>query len=241
VLLVGAHEAGHALAASLLGIKVSSIDISGAGGACWTEAPRKISHAAVVYSAGIIVQIILLATVLLYVQVAGDPISRFGQSLVTTFTVVNAILLVINLIPMRARGLDTDGAVLWQLLRHALGYRTNPLEQYVAVPAEESPVFPPDTALLDSPSLVPKGFEQGIEVLNDSKTPMEFVVTCFTRHLALDREQALRTMLAIHNDGGVLIALPSKQRAQEVAAAITAEAEQHGHVLVCRAVEMPGQ
>ena len=51
----------------------------------------------------------------------------------------------------------------------------------------------------------------------------------------------MRIMLAIHNQGGALIALPSQERVVEVAAAITAEAKQHGHVLVCRAVEAPAE
>jgi ATP-dependent Clp protease adapter protein ClpS len=241
VLLIGAHEAGHALAAILFGIKVSSIDISGAGGVCRIEAPRKASHGAVVFSAGIVVQLILLGATLLYVQLVGYPTSRFGRSLVATFTIVNVIMVVLNLMPMRVRGLETDGAVLWRLFRHAFGNLPNPFEQYVALPIDESPVFPPDTRLLTKPSLVPKDFEQGIEVLNDANTPMEVVVACLSRHLGLNREGATRTMLAIHNQGGVLIALPSKERAVAVAAAITAEVEQHGHVLVCRAVEVPAE
>jgi hypothetical protein len=129
---------------------------------------------------------------------------------------INAILLVINLIPMRAGGgRATDGSVLWQLFQHAPGNRPNPFEPYLALPDDQAPIFPPDTQLLTRPALVPKGFKQGVEVLNDAKTPMELVVTCLTRHLGLEREAALRTMLATHNQGGALIALPSMERAVE--------------------------
>jgi hypothetical protein len=41
-----------------------------------------------------------------------------------------------------------------------------------------SRVLPPETSLLDTPEFVPPGFVHGIEVLNDDKTPMDFVITC---------------------------------------------------------------
>jgi ATP-dependent Clp protease adapter protein ClpS len=99
-----------------------------------------------------------------------------------------------------------------------------------------SPVFPPGTGLLSIDELIPDGFTTGIEILNDNTTPMLFVVTMLVRHLHLTQEHAIDRTLAIHETGGLLIALPDMASAECVAAAITSDARQHNHGLVCRAV-----
>jgi hypothetical protein len=118
-----------------------------------------------------------------------------------------------NLLPSKsAKGLPSDGYVLWKLLLHVFGNHPNPVP-YVVAP-DQGPVFPPDTRLLTIKGLVPQGFLTGIEILNDKTTPMEFVVTTLMRHLNLDHDGAVSLMLAIHNKGGSVISLPSMQRAQ---------------------------
>jgi ATP-dependent Clp protease adapter protein ClpS len=136
-----------------------------------------------------------------------------------------------------ARGLPSDGYVLWNLLLHVFGNKPSPVLYGVATP-DKAPVFPPDTRLLTIKELVPLGFLAGIEILNDKTTPMEFVVTTLMRHLDLDRESALSLMLAIYNKGGALVPLPSIQRAEAVAAAMVADASASGHKFICRAVDV---
>jgi ATP-dependent Clp protease adapter protein ClpS len=57
------------------------------------------------------------------------------------------------------------------------------------------------------------------------------------RHLKLDRESAIAAMLQIHARGGLLLPLADPAQAAEVASEVTREARDHGHPLVCRAVE----
>lgn len=101
-----------------------------------------------------------------------------------------------------------------------------------------SPVLPPETSLIDAPEFVPPGFTQGIEILNDNLTPMEFVTSVLAAHLGLTPENAHRTMLQIHSEGGALLATPSLDEARRIAALITAEAAKCGHPLACRAVSI---
>jgi ATP-dependent Clp protease adapter protein ClpS len=101
-----------------------------------------------------------------------------------------------------------------------------------------SPVLPPGTSLLSLPDFVPPGFRQGIEILNDNTTPMEFVVAVLSAHVGLSSEDSIRMMVRIHRRGGALISTPSLVDAQRVAAQITAEATTQGYPLVCTAVSM---
>ena len=236
VLLIAIHEAGHAAAARQLGLKVFAIYISGAGGECQSEPPQTVRGAFFLWSAGLIAQTALLLGSVFYMQIVGQPTSQLARCLLLSFTVVNVILLFINLVPEKSGGgLPTDGYVLWKLLLHVFGNKPNPV-RYVVAP-DKAPVFPPDTRLLTIKELVPQGFLAGIEILNDKTTPMEFVVTTLMRHLDLDRDRALSLMLAIHNKGGALVPLPSIQRAESVAAAIIADASASGHNFICRAVD----
>ena len=101
-----------------------------------------------------------------------------------------------------------------------------------------SPVLPRETSLIDAPEFVPPGFTQGIEILNDNSTPMEFVTSVLAAHLGLTPENAHRTMLQIHSQGGALLATPSLDEARRIAHQITAEAAKLGHPLMCRAVNI---
>jgi ATP-dependent Clp protease adapter protein ClpS len=103
-----------------------------------------------------------------------------------------------------------------------------------------SPVLPLDTSLVENPDFVPPGFTQGIEILNDNTTPMNFVVAILSAHLGLRPEDAKDTMLAIHTRGGALIPTSSLADAQRIAAQITAEAAESGYPLVCRSTSIAG-
>jgi ATP-dependent Clp protease adapter protein ClpS len=101
-----------------------------------------------------------------------------------------------------------------------------------------SQVFPPETSLLTIPKFVPHGFVHGVEILNDNTTPMEFVVSVLGVHLGLSEKDAIRTMLAIHEQGGVLLAMPLLVDAKRVTEAVSMEAAKHNHSLICRAVSI---
>jgi ATP-dependent Clp protease adapter protein ClpS len=101
-----------------------------------------------------------------------------------------------------------------------------------------SPVFPPDTSLLRMKWFVPAGFLSGIEIMNDNLTPMAFVVSVMQKCVGLSESDAIRTMLDIHRNGGVLYPLPSFDEAKRVAELVTAEAHSKNHPLICRAVRV---
>lgn len=106
------------------------------------------------------------------------------------------------------------------------------------VPVAASAVFPPETALLSRDGFTPSGFRCGIEILNDDRTPMEFVVAMLCTHLGFNEADAVRTMLYIHQRGGVLLPRDSFEDAKRIADAVTAEARTHNHPLTCRAVSL---
>jgi len=101
-----------------------------------------------------------------------------------------------------------------------------------------SPVLPADSSLISMPDFVPAGFTQGIEILNNNTTPMEFVVEVLEAHLGLSAEDSTRAMLAIHTRGGVLIPTLSLTEAERIAAQIAAEAAKRDYPLICRPVSI---
>jgi len=106
------------------------------------------------------------------------------------------------------------------------------------VPAPHGTLLPPGTSLLTLPDFVPPGFTQGIQILNDDSTPMNFVVSVLGTHLSLPREDANRTMLTIHLLGGVLLPTATLADAERIAALMTAEAGRLGYPLACSAVSI---
>ncbi len=101
-----------------------------------------------------------------------------------------------------------------------------------------SRVFPPETSLSRMAGFAPDGFRCGIEILNDDRTPMEFVVTVLRNAVGLSEKDAIRTMIEIHTKGGVLLPKASLDESQRIADAVTAEALSSKHPLVCRAVSL---
>lgn len=236
VALIVVHELGHVLAARALGLSVFAITISGLGGSCVTQVPRGVKDTFVLFSGGLAAQAVLLVLTSAAVATVGDPASAAGKSLVATFTVVNLVVAVMNIVPGKVRDdLSNDGAILWELAFHCFGERPHPLARQHAA----SPVFPPETRLVTIPGMVPSGFQVGIEILNDDATPMEFVIAALERHLKLDHEAAIAAMISIHPRGGLLLSLVDRAQADDVARDITQAARAHGLPLVCRAAEAP--
>jgi ATP-dependent Clp protease adapter protein ClpS len=231
LIVIGAHELGHVAAARWSGLRVFAVDISAVGGLCRGEGPHTIRAAFLFYSAGLLAQFLLLILTLCYVAVCGFPASVPGGSLVATFTLLNLVLLIANLLPGHGSGgVATDGSFLWKLSRRDA--------HTVLAPRDTSPIFSPDTRLLSLDGFRPDDFVTGIEVLNDHTTPADFVVDALMKHLPATRKDAVELMLATHERGGLLIPLPSLEKAALVARLISSEAREHGHALVCRAVRV---
>jgi ATP-dependent Clp protease adapter protein ClpS len=99
-------------------------------------------------------------------------------------------------------------------------------------------ILPPDTSLLNVSGMIPESFRCGIEILNDDRTKMEFVVLILMKHFGQVKSEAHRTMLTIHNRGGILLATTSLEEAQRVSGAVARDAAKLNFPLVCRAVSV---
>jgi ATP-dependent Clp protease adapter protein ClpS/Zn-dependent protease len=232
--LILIHELGHLAVARAAGLKVFALYLSGVGGECLIQPPNTTGQAFRVYAAGLMAQLIVFVLAVLYVAFAGIPNSVLAKCVVNTFIFVNAIMFFSNLIPYVSKdGRANDGHVLWNLVRHLLGKAPFPIP---ASPAA-SRVFPEGTRLLDIKDLVPKNFAVGVEILNDNATPMQLVVAMLVAHLGMKQEEAIALMIAIHSKGGALISLPTIEKAEQIAKAISEDARRHGYNLICSAVD----
>jgi ATP-dependent Clp protease adapter protein ClpS len=239
--LIIVHEAGHAIAALLLGLRVSYIEISGIGGLCRLENPLFLRQSALVYSAGLIAQLILFLFTLTYVSVLGVPDEGFGNAVAFTFTWVNSMLFLINVLPSKRERFSTDGYVLWKLLLHVLMGKPHPVPPLHVIPIEPSPVFSPELSLLSRSGFHLGRYADAIEIFNDSTTPEEFIIRVLSRHLGISQNEAAIKMLKIHNTGGLIISFSSAQTARRIADEITADARAAGHSFVCRYVSIQGE
>lgn len=119
-----------------------------------------------------------------------------------------------------------------------LGYLCAASGRGVHSRSAESPVFPADTSLLQMEDFAPPGFRQGIEILNDNRTPMDFVVSVLRGALGLSEADAVQTMLEIHRKGGILLPRESLEESKRIEEAAAAMAREGNHSLVCRAVSV---
>ena len=72
-----------------------------------------------------------------------------------------------------------------------------------------------------------------VMLLNDDKTPMEFVVHVLERFFGLDRHSAMRLMLRVHNDGIGECGSYPRAEADKRVAEVLAFAREHQHPLQC--------
>lgn len=70
-------------------------------------------------------------------------------------------------------------------------------------------------------------------LLNDDYTPMDFVVAVLQRFFSMDREQATRIMLKVHNEGRGLCGVFPRDIAATKVEQVSAFARQHQHPLAC--------
>jgi Zn-dependent protease len=112
-LVVFIHEVGHALVVRRFRHKVISIDIHGLGGLCrWAGDATAIQRATIAWG-GVNAQAVALLVAVVAMMLFGRPLTDFGAQLANAFTVGNAWLIGINLIPVP----PLDGAEAWRLPR----------------------------------------------------------------------------------------------------------------------------
>jgi len=70
-------------------------------------------------------------------------------------------------------------------------------------------------------------------LLNDDFTPMDFVVQVLQKFFAMDREQATRIMLKVHNEGRGLCGVYPRDIAATKVEQVAAFAREHQHPLAC--------
>lgn len=238
LLVMLAHELGHAVAARALGLKVYGIRLRGLGGHCLTEIPFGARATVILFSAGLLAQVVLFAATLASGIVSHGRHGTTLGAIAYAFTVGNALAFVSSLLPWTSRtGQRSDGRVLLQLVIDRWHGRTIVGGSLPAMNAATlSPVFPPETSLLAMPELVPQGFVHGVEILNDDRTPLGFVIDALHLHLGRSGRQAYIDAIAIHNRGGMLVPFATREDAERGAADVAAAAAAAGHPFVCRAV-----
>ncbi|MBK1680088.1 ATP-dependent Clp protease adapter ClpS [Rhodocyclus tenuis] len=70
-------------------------------------------------------------------------------------------------------------------------------------------------------------------LLNDDFTPMEFVILVLMKFFSMDREQATRIMLKVHNEGRGLCGIYPKDVAATKVEQVCTFARDHQHPLAC--------
>lgn len=90
------------------------------------------------------------------------------------------------------------------------------------------------------PMEVPDEGNVQLQLLDDDATPMEFVVAVLEEVIGLTREEAVRLMLAIDENGSALCGAFQRQAAEAKAEAILARAREAGHPLQLRLVAKTG-
>jgi Zn-dependent protease len=113
VLLVLVHEVGHALIVRRVRCRVIAIDVHALGGACrWQGDPTARQRAAIAWG-GVLAQVVLFAAACVWIEVAGDPRTRFGADVLDAFVSTNVLMILLNLLPVA----PLDGAEAWKILR----------------------------------------------------------------------------------------------------------------------------
>lgn len=114
VAIIVLHELGHAFVVSRVGLANLGIDLTGFGGKCaWAGSPSPTERAWVAWG-GVLAQLPLLIVSFLVITLVGPLESELLADLGDAFVRVNAILIVINLIPFP----PLDGAEAWPLFGH---------------------------------------------------------------------------------------------------------------------------
>jgi ATP-dependent Clp protease adapter protein ClpS len=85
----------------------------------------------------------------------------------------------------------------------------------------------------------PRSFQHGLELLNNERTPMHFVVQELQNCTGLSAGDASVAVAICHSIGGVVVPLSSSEAADAAARGLAARAAAAGFVLQCRAIAAP--
>lgn len=111
LILILAHELGHALFAKALGCEVFSIDAHAVGGFCEITGYVTGKQRSLIAWGGVLAQLAVLLTVPLLSLLL--PAWPFVVQLLSVLTTTNLILIALNLLPVW----PFDGAEAWRLFR----------------------------------------------------------------------------------------------------------------------------
>jgi Zn-dependent protease len=112
VLLVLAHELGHAAMVAASGLEVLAADVHGLGGVCrWQGYPTPFQRALIAWG-GVLAQAALGLGTLLVLAVLGSPEGVFAADLADVFLGTNLWVALVNLIPIP----PLDGAEAWTIV-----------------------------------------------------------------------------------------------------------------------------
>ncbi|MES9970744.1 MAG: hypothetical protein ABW092_11980 [Candidatus Thiodiazotropha sp.] len=110
--LIVIHELGHALVAIHYKTNIRAIVILGSGGFCVADVPDQFWARFLFYAGGIIAQVLALLAVLLLIPFFEGTDSLALKYFTFVYTIVNVVIIVINLIPFD----QNDGYLLGKLL-----------------------------------------------------------------------------------------------------------------------------
>lgn len=110
LLVVGVHQAGHALLGTWSGLRLASIDVSGVGGDCrWGDGANRVALGVAAWG-GVLAQVLLLVVAAGVLHIWGTA-SRITELAHQTFVRGNGWILALNLLPLG----PLDGARAWRL------------------------------------------------------------------------------------------------------------------------------
>ncbi len=114
--LILVHELGHALAAHIQSLKVHAVVVTATGGVCFVEKINAFSTLLIFYAGGIIAQFVALLIAITLIALFDNPSSVISGCFSLVYTVVNVILIVVNIIPTQG----SDGKKILELLKERI-------------------------------------------------------------------------------------------------------------------------
>lgn len=113
LLLVLAHEMGHALLIRAFGGHVLALQLHGIGGECVWDGYSTSRQRSIIAWGGVLGQLAVLLTTPLWASLLAPGQHPFLAQLVSMFTGTNVAMMVLNLLPIP----PLDGAEAWRLFR----------------------------------------------------------------------------------------------------------------------------
>lgn len=111
--LVLIHELGHAIVAIHYKTNIKAIVILGSGGFCVADVPDRFRARFLFYAGGIIAQLFALLAVILLIPIIESTDSLALKYFTFVYTIVNVVMIVINLVPYNQNDGQLLGKLLW--------------------------------------------------------------------------------------------------------------------------------